>query len=154
MFRVFGPLCAKLCALPHCQSNYSHTSFPGSFMSPLQRERWDKDSRSGWSRVFRKAEDDRRKKQRKNNKREVYPSRNFVFPDPTLEGENLTKNRTHLWWVGTPVELRGQISKIPKIYAASSNVTSSCKRWKLPQSIGLESPSLILPLVSGPFGLL
>ena len=52
---------------------------------------------------------------------------NFVFPEPTLQGENLSKTILHV----SHYHLRGQMSKAPKkICAGSSNATSSSRFCK------------------------
>ena len=56
----------------------------------------------------------------------------FVFPDPTLEGENLSNNNvTHPVLDVSQHQLRRQMHEtLKKLYAASSSATSSCSHCK------------------------
>lgn len=57
--------------------------------------------------------------------------RSFVFPDPTLEGENLSNNATHPVLDVSQHQLRRQMYETSKkLYAASSSATSSCSLCK------------------------
>ena len=59
-------------------------------------------------------------------------SRNFVFPDPTLEGENLSNNNvTYPVLDVTQHQLRREMYETSeKPYVASSSATSSCSLCK------------------------
>lgn len=59
-------------------------------------------------------------------------SRNFVFPDPTLEGENLSNNNVTYPVLDVPQhQLRREMYETSeKLYVASSSATSSCSLCK------------------------